>query len=118
MIQYETNELYWGWTVLTVRVALLDAEWSKDEHLRVGKECTGEGVLKKYQAWKERIAAGEKVIRPAVRLKEEGEFEPGDAVLAVVDGRHRIAVMRDLGAEQIEIVVPSHHADRLRSLLS
>lgn len=117
MVEYTTDGMYWDWPVLTVNVARLDAEWSKDSHLHVGIDGTGDGNSKKYQAWKERIDGGAVVTRPVLRLKEASEIEPGDARFAVSDGRHRIAVLRDSGETEIEVVASPSDVPILRQLV-
>jgi hypothetical protein len=116
VVKYVTDELYLHYEVLTLNVARLDAEWSKDWHLRVGPGGTGDGNPKKYQGVKSFMGEGAVVCRPIIHLKDECDIEPGDACFTVANGRHRIAVLRDMGESEIEVVAPRAHAAKLREL--
>lgn len=62
----------------------------------------------------------ERVIpRPLLRLSTaEEQSEYGWGPLQLLDGRHRIAVLRDLGVDRIEIEVPWGEVQTIEALFS
>ena len=58
-----------------------------------------------------------KVLRPLLRLSStEEQNEYGWGPLFLLDGRHRIAVLRDLGVTEIEVEVPWRETQHIEAL--
>jgi len=59
------------------------------------------------------------ITRPLLRLSTaEEKTEYGWGPLQLLDGRHRIAVSRDIGLDTIEVEVPGDEVDAIEALFS
>lgn len=116
MIKYITNNI-WGFSVTRVDVQKISDLFQLDGypnyigcdgdtpeklpvHLKVIHE---DRYLRRYS----QVYKNGEVLRPLLRLStREEQYEDGWGPLFLLDGRHRIAVLRDLGLTEIEVEVP------------
>ena len=63
------------------------------------------------------VDADKRILRPLLRRSTAEERADGDGPLQLLDGRHRLAVLRDyLGISQIEIEVPWNEVAEFEAL--
>ena len=82
--------------LIVVDVLKFDAAWSRDEgfHIPVGQE----GLAGRRNRFEDFLKTGEPIEAPNVSVTSQGVVQFGD-------GRHRFAVLRDLGYKEISVSV-------------
>jgi hypothetical protein len=93
------------WITVTLNVDKFDKDWQKDEFY-VGKNSSNAGVRSKYDFYKNLLSKdiNKNIGLPEAKISDNGK-------IGLIDGRHRYAVMRDLGYKQIQFLVPSSQKD-------
>lgn len=128
MINYKSNSIP-GFKTAIVNVQKIAELFEADgypNHIGFEAECPGNlpEALRQMHAdsyWNRysEIDVGEPMIRPLLRLStSEERSDYGWGPLQLLDGRHRIAVSRDLGLDTIEVEVPWDEVERIEALFS
>jgi hypothetical protein len=99
--------------LVSADVAKLDAALAMDAGFHVGPNGTGAAVPGRYAEARRFLekaqAEGESVLAAEIALLDDG-------TPSVVDGRHRLAVLRDSGATVVPVVVSRGQSRRFRRL--
>lgn len=84
----------------------IDAAWQRDRNQYVGPDGAG-GDPGKYSRAREFLTTADQFEAPSLRMNEGGTpvFE---------DGRHRFAVMRDLGMDRVPVAIDPYSAELAR----
>lgn len=128
MLNYKSNNMH-GFKAVLVNVPKIAAIFKDDgypNHIGFEAECPEHLPLVLLQNhadsyWKRysEIDVEQVITRPLLRLSTaEERSEYGWGALQLLDGRHRIAVSRDLGLDTIEIEVPWNEVERIEALFS
>jgi hypothetical protein len=91
-----------GHTTVQADVGKLDASLAKDPDMYVGPGGAG-GIKGRYQRFQDYLKTGKPVEQPQVAMGPNGEA-------SVVNGRHRMAVLRDQGMASMPVSVPNEDA--------
>jgi hypothetical protein len=94
-VSQRNNEL------VSVDVAKMDAAWQKDEsfYIKPGEEA----IPGRRGQFEEFVRTGQPIEAPNVSIGTKGQISFGD-------GRHRFAVLRDMGAKEVKVSVPRNQA--------
>lgn len=128
MINYKSNSMP-GFKTAIVNVQKIAELFEADgypNHIGFEAECPGTLPITLLQNhadsyWKRysEIDVEHVITRPLLRLSTaEEKTEYGWGPLQLLDGRHRIAVSRDLGLEMIEVEVPWGEVQTIEALFS
>lgn len=103
------------YTVVLADVRRLETTLARDIGFHVGAGGSGAGIAGRYaeaRRFLERARAGRVPVHmPRLALADRRTGE-----VAITDGRHRFAVLRDAGATALPVVVPRGDAERFRAL--
>lgn len=103
-----------GYTTVVVDVAKVDADLAMDPGYHVGKGGIGAGIAGRYEQFKRFLARAKEEDVPIEQPRATIATDTGRVALG--DGRHRFAVLRDLGARIIPISVRRSVAAAMRRL--
>lgn len=93
-------------TIAMVDPRRIDAAWQRDRNQYVGPDGAG-GDPGKYSRAREFLTTADQFEAPSLRMNEGG-------VPVFEDGRHRFAVMRDLGMDRVPVAVDPYSAELAR----
>lgn len=101
-----------GYRTVWADVARLDAGFQRDKGYAIGPHGTG-AIPGRLAGFRDFLAkarrAGTAIEMPLVVVDAGG-------LVSFIDGRHRFAVLRDLGVTQIPVSVPAEQVDQARRL--
>ncbi len=103
-----------GYKTVVVDVAKAEASLAKDDSYHVGSGGAGRsakpgGYERFLEFFRKAQATGEPIEQPRASVDSDGEFSLGD-------GRHRFAVLRDLGAKLLPVSVVKSVAAKVKRL--
>lgn len=90
-----------GCTLNTINVKKLDAELQKNKDHYVGVSGTN-GSPERYERFKKFLMTDQKIEAPLVYLMR---LKNGEISTHIYDGRHRFAVLRDMGISEIPVAL-------------
>ncbi len=99
--------------IVWVDVGKFDQEWNKDEGFYIGAGGVGAKISNRYERFQEFLKTGQPVEMPEVSLRE---FEIRGSRIGFVNGRHRFAVLRDMGLKSIPVSISKKEADEFKEL--
>ena len=101
------------YTTVVVDVAKVDADLAKDPAYYVGPGGTGAAIGGRYEAFLAYLAKARESGKPI----EQSRVTLGtDGTISIPDGRHRFAVLRDLGATTLPVTVHESEAAAPREI--
>jgi hypothetical protein len=74
----------------------MDKAWRREKDFHVGPGGSGAAIGNRYERFKEYIAGGEPIYAATASVRPDGK-------IGFTDGRHRTAVLRDMGAPAIPV---------------
>lgn len=90
-----------GLKLKTVNIKKLDKELQKNPDCYVGKNgANGSGL--KYDRFKRFLDTNQQIVAPRIYLRK---YQDGSITTHINDGRHRFAVLRDMGLTQIPVSI-------------
>lgn len=90
-----------GLKLKTVNIKKLDRELQKNPDCYVGKNgANGSGL--KYDRFKRFLDTNQQIVAPRIYLRK---YQDGSITTHIYDGRHRFAVLRDMGLTQIPVSI-------------
>ena len=101
-----------GYTTVKVDVAKLDRAWRKDKDYYIGKGGVG-GIRNRYQTFISFLDEGVPIEQSVIGIDVYNNDMP-----SFTNGRHRFAVLRDLGMKHIPISVPNEEVTVMRELFT
>jgi tRNA nucleotidyltransferase (CCA-adding enzyme) len=101
----------WGEEVVLVDVSKFDAEWSKDEGFYISSSGKNE-ISNRREKFQEFLKTGKPIIMPSVSVRDIGSR----GLIGFTNGRHRFAVLRDMGFTEIPVSVDAKSAKMAKEL--
>ncbi len=90
-----------GYKLVIVNTKKLDSELKKDTASYVGKNGEN-GSRLKYDRFKQYLNTNQPIFAPKVNIRKSSS---GEINTNIYDGRHRFAVLRDMGLEKIPVAM-------------
>jgi predicted RNA methylase len=85
--------------LVEIPVATIEAQFERDKNHYIGPGGSGKTIGERYQSLLAKVKAGTRILdAPQVWVDKYGK-------LSFADGRHRFALARDLGAENIQVAM-------------
>jgi hypothetical protein len=102
-----------NYVLVNVDVARFDAAFQNESFQYISRGGGGNAIAERYPRFQEHLESGKPIYASTVYLEADGP--PGDQTLRASfnDGRHRYAVLRDMGMKTMPIAV---HKDGLKLL--
>ena len=88
-------------SLIKVDTKKLDSELKKDDEMYVGYNGTNGSGLK-YDRFKNFLKTNQEIRSPIIYLRK---LSSGEIETHIYDGRHRFAVLRDMGIKQIPVTI-------------
>lgn len=102
-----------GSVVVELDIAKIDADWSKDaKSTYIGKGGTHNPKRGCYQGFVDFLGSGETIKMPYIYYNDWTQC------IQFGNGRHRFAVLRDMGLKKIPALVPAEQVDFFRQNFS
>lgn len=92
-------------TPLRLDIAKVDASWSKDKDFYIGPGGTGAPKRGSYQGFISYLQRGEPIGLPQISFGEWSQC------IQFTNGRHRFAVLRDMGLKKIPAMIPKEQLE-------
>jgi hypothetical protein len=100
------------YVLVRVDVAAADAAWRRNSGFYIGRGGTGNTISDRYARFKKWLDD-----HPATAIEAPNCSISPNGILQFGDGRHRFAVLRDLGYTEIMLAFPEADVDRARRLI-
>ena len=99
--------------LVVIDVAKFDAMFAKERDFYIGPGGTGNTIRDRYKRFQEFLQSNNRIEASTISVREDGRVD-------FINGRHRYAVMRDLGVARMPVVMTPEsieHAERLGLLV-
>jgi len=100
--------------VVMVDVRKFDESWKMDEQMHVGPGGTGHAMRGRYERFKEFLKEGKPIEMSEVSFYKNPET--GQVEGHFTNGRHRFAVLRDMGLKTMPVAVSKSQAEEFTGL--
>lgn len=95
------NDKYGDKILQSINAQILDSELKKNPYLYVGYKGKNGSILK-YERFKRYLMMNQQIYAPSIYFRKTGS---GETETIVHDGRHRFAVLRDMGFAKIPVAI-------------
>lgn len=106
-----------GYKLVTLDMAKMDEAWARSEGFYVGKGGTGAAIGDRYKRFQEFLKRGIPVQAPNISISVGPHRGVADVPgVDFGDGRHRTAVLRDMGASYIKVALDAESVKLAKKL--
>ncbi len=100
-LKIDDSDRAYGYELIEINVNMLD-KVLKQQPKYVGYKASGDGSYEKYCRFMRFLHTKHDIMPPRVSITKKTDGTP---IICIDDGRHRFAVLRDIGMEKIPVMI-------------